>query len=549
MQLRRGTPKRQINLQNTFIAKWSNMISGFLIILIAIQLLFAIYHLTKLSFYQVLGWLTNAAILAGILYVKNNFFTLTKKGFNLAKQQVAPAKIEWPKGFFLIAGTSTGELLNRGHATGLEGNQPLFLKLPDACQNIMVVGGIGSGKTTRAINPFLHDVLKQEAGALIFDIKGDYKETVLKLAQKAGGVDVTVIGINGKGVNLLKGLNPETASSFLKSVFFLSGGSSGGETFWIDTATDLTKNALGVLKYLPEHYSLYGLYDYLFDEEKRDEFTAVARQNVLDLDQREERIFDTYIKYYENVFSRFDEKVKQGVLASVAQVLAPFQHPDLVDAFCTESENNADVRDILSGSIFVVDLPLATWGIGAKAVYTFIKLRFFNILQSRQADKTLNQDTPVCFICDEYQEIISASKVGISDLNFWDKSRSAKCIGIISTQSINSFRAAIGDNTLANTIMQNFRQKICFRTEDIDTIQYFASLAGKAEVQRLSENQNSKVSGLDMGSEGQSVSWQEKSMVDAQLIRQLEQNFALAFYNIDGQAYDDVIYLEPEFAE
>lgn len=51
-------------------------------------------------------------------------------------------------------------------------------------------------------------------------------------------------------------------------------------------------------------------------------------------------------------------------------------------------------------------------------------------------------------------------KEGLSDLNFWDKSRSSKTVGIISAQSVSSFYAAIGSWDVANTILQNFRQKL-----------------------------------------------------------------------------------------
>jgi len=48
---------------------------------------------------------------------------------------------------------------------------------------------------------------------------------------------------------------------------------------------------------------------------------------------------------------------------------------------------------------------------------------------------------------------------------FWDKSRSSGCVGIISAQGISSFYAAIGEHDLAAALLQNPRQTICFRTE------------------------------------------------------------------------------------
>ena len=48
-------------------------------------------------------------------------------------------------GLALAIGVTTGELYARGHQIGLAGNQWVWLKDDDACQNIVVMGGIGSG--------------------------------------------------------------------------------------------------------------------------------------------------------------------------------------------------------------------------------------------------------------------------------------------------------------------------------------------------------------------------------------------------------------------
>lgn len=39
------------------------------------------------------------------------------------------------------------------------------------------------------------------------------------------------------------------------------------------------------------------------------------------------------------------------------------------------------------------------------------------------------------------------------------------------TEGVSWFYAAIGDRNLADTVLQNFRQTICFRTEDRGTIE------------------------------------------------------------------------------
>jgi len=99
----------------------------------------------------------------------------------------------------------------------------MFLSLPDACQNVCVFGGVGSGKTTRIIQPYLQQILGQNAGALIFNVKGDFSRAVYQLAAETEK-EVVTIGVNQTPLNLLKGLTPEMAASFLKSAFYLSGG-------------------------------------------------------------------------------------------------------------------------------------------------------------------------------------------------------------------------------------------------------------------------------------------------------------------------------------
>ncbi|MGH7706917.1 MAG: hypothetical protein ACREM6_03140 [Vulcanimicrobiaceae bacterium] len=46
---------------------------------------------------------------------------------------------------------------------------------------------------------------------------------------------------------------------------------------------------------------------------------------------------------------------------------------------------------VLDGAIYLVALPLALYGLGAKTAYTFIKLRFFNLMQRRRFEKAWNQ--------------------------------------------------------------------------------------------------------------------------------------------------------------
>jgi len=462
--------------------------------------------------------------------------------------------------FGLFMGQTTGRLEDLNHSTAVARGQKLTLSLQDATQNILVLGGIGSGKTTRAMQPMLLQLLDQDCGGLIFDIKGDFGNSVETIARE---VHTRVDGIGpGYGtINLLAGLSPEMASSFLKSIFLLNSGKTI-DSFWIDTAAELCRNALGVLQVLDDKYSLDSLYSYIFEEESKLELDKLALSKLMEMpkDSSDARLLRSYQNYQESIFKGFDDKVKSGVRATIAQVLSPFNHPELIDTFCIDKASNTNLTDVLLGKVFIVNLPLSKWGLGAKVVYTLIKLKFFNIMQQRRSCADWNQVRPVFFMCDEYQEIVAANRDGLSDLNFWDKSRSSHTIGIISAQSISSFYAAIGNRETAAALLQNFRQRICFRTEDEETLKNLNQLAGSVDVIRkgLNETAQSSVSKSSMAlfesttTNGHSVSYThnfvEKSVISPQLVRSLGPNQAVALLSLDNHSCDDVVDTFPVYA-
>jgi type IV secretory pathway TraG/TraD family ATPase VirD4 len=393
---------------------------------------------------------------------------------------------------------------------------------------------------------------------LAFDIKGDYFQTLETLA-RAARRPVTTIGVGARPMNLLEGLTPEVAASFLKSALILAAGA--GDKFWIETATELSRNVLGVLSFFPEHYSLNGLYRWLFYPDWREEMAHSVERRALQLNEasmnEELRRLKCYFDYEATIFDKFDGKVKSNVLAQASEILSPFAQPELVDAFCTPSPECVRIESLLDGAVFLVNLPLAEFGLGAKTAYTFVKLRFFNLMQARRRRPESNQARTIVFLCDEYQEIVSCSKTGLSDLNFWDKSRSSGCVGIISAQGVSSFYAAIGEHDLANALLQNFRQTICFRTEDAATIDRVTRLLGQVEVELESQSrQRSRTarSGLNSGgasrsySKGSSLSPTMRSVINPQLFRLLEPDEAIAMLTIGGAAFDDILKMPALFA-
>lgn len=520
----------------------------------------------------------------------------------------------------LTVGTSTGKLLALGHGAAIRAGERVHLVGDEASQNILVLGGTGSGKTTRSLNNMCAEAALQDCGILALNVKGDWDLAFREIARRAGR-RVEEIGIGATPLNLLDGLSPEIAASYIKSALLLAGNTSGDNAFWNELATELARNVLGVLSFRPQHYTLTGLFNYLFVETFRtgvdDEVNAVYAQLTraagrpvpvaADPDTAASAIeaagipeatisgsctiapaephttllapaaeadddtqacdpqataaaeaalrrLERYANYYSGVFATFDEKVRNGVRAQLSQVLSLFTLPELEEAFCTPGVESALLERLVDGAVFLVNLPIQRYGLCAKTVYTFIKLRFFSVMNERRIQPAWNQTRSVVFICDEYQEIVSIAKDALSDLNFWSLSRSARTVGIISGQGIESFRAAIGNQSLTDAFLQNFRQKICYATEDEATIKFFTYLLGQVEVERENSSRSkSRSSGpnASTSSQSQSTSHQRQlqSTINPQFFRQLRRGEVLAVLSIGGEACDDVIATQPLYIE
>lgn len=450
--------------------------------------------------------------------------------------------------FGLFLGYSTGELLNRKHGAALVANQPITLNIKDASKNILVLGGIGGGKTKAAINPLLAQLLDQGCGGLIFDIKGDFKNGVMEFAERTQ-TNITTIGPDHQPINVIAGLTPDTASEYLRSGLMLHGSGGGQEKHWVNAATILAKSVLGILYFIPELYSLENLYHFLHDKDFKNDVNKKLVILKEQLNDKEKRLLDHYCQQYDALFTEANERYQKDVLSTLNEVLTNFADPNLADAFCATGADMPNMADVVNGAVFLVDMPLSRWGMAGKIIYMFIKLRYFNIVQQRRRKPEWNQTNPIFFMCDEYQEIVSWSQSStLSDLSFWDKAREANNIGIISAQSLSSFYSAINDVAVAKTILQNFRQKICFSTEDEETIKFFEYLMGTAETGRYGYGENAgkssgsqPLSSHSSNSKSTSLHFVDKAVIDPQLFRTLTQGQTIASLNINGQAMDDVL--------
>ena len=438
-----------------------------------------------------------------------------------------------------------------GHAAGIAAGADVTLDLPDAAKNIAVFGETGTGKTTRVLNHLLVQALDLDCGALIFDVRGDFHQTVSRAA-KLTGKTVQRVGVGGDGVlglNLLAGLTADTAAGFLEAAFRLLGQGQGDSGFWVSLAVTRCRHALSVLQHVPDAYTLKALHRYVFEEPYRTQALATAQEALAELQLRasEEggqeadltaRRLKASVEYELTVAPSYADKERSGLNRTIETALARFTDPELEDAFCAAGSAQADIADVLDGKVLVVNVPRERFKAAAAVVYLFVKERFFQALNARPSmDDGPRKTRPVLFFCDEYQQLCSPG-----DAHFFDTSRALNVVGIVASQSIEAYINALGDEHAAGALLANFANVIAFRSTE-RTMRYVAGKLGEVEVWREGYNAGK----TDVGwfsattNEGRSAALQRQTLLDPQIFRMLPPDRAVALLTVRGTAFDDVV--------
>ncbi|MFA5976545.1 MAG: type IV secretion system DNA-binding domain-containing protein [Elusimicrobiota bacterium] len=480
-----------------------------------------------------------------------------------AEWEAKPAKEKAYHGLWM--GYSAGLLAGRGHNYGISDTTlGAMLDPEDTYKNIIVFGSIGSGKTTRAINPLLKQVLSMDTGALIFDIKTDYVEEVQALCRMTDRT-YKVIGDGGVALNLIGGCSPDLAASFLESCFSAKGqGSGDSSSFFVQSAVELCRNCLLLMDLVGAEYTIRNLNKVIFNDEDRDALMEQlsAKFSANEFDEEQEIAAEMVVQFFKRNWADHDEKVAKSIRSTVSSVLSPLQSPGMVRAFSpTGGKEEADLPSMINdGEIFLVNIPRTKYGDGgSRYAYMLLKLGFMNMMRARTSRKDWNQTRPVAFVCDEYQAIIDP----ISDVDFWDKSRSTKTIGMVSMQGVSSMVQALGKDTTANAILQNFRQKLIFRTEDQATYGMIQSVLGQIDVLNVnrssghsdgvgtstsynSPRNNSTNQGWN---ENTSENWTRQELFGANDMRNLTTDQVLFIGNCGGTALDEVLNVQPLYVK
>lgn len=356
-------------------------------------------------------------------------------------------------------------------------DEDVFIKEKGLYQNILITGSIGSGKTSCAISNILDGFFKNKFGGLVIDIKGNYINQVKRIARKYNSEnDVVCISLTNDYVyNPLndKELSSSEMASVIKKVLFLiSKNGKETEPFWLDKAEEYIRDFITLIRaYNNGFVNFKEIHNLVIDKKYLEEKLKVIKSRILNNEFSDEELFNinSAILNICNDYLGLDSRTFGIIRSEITRMTSIFlSNSHICNKFCGEGKK----INFLSNHIYVLSLDISNNDKLSKIIATYLKLQF-----QRQILSNNSRDSPVFFICDEYQEICN-----FQDANFFSLSREYKCINVISMQSYSSLVNSLKDEYLSNVILQNCINKIWFRNDDDYTVKRIISQLGKERI-------------------------------------------------------------------
>ncbi|MGH7707880.1 MAG: TraM recognition domain-containing protein [Vulcanimicrobiaceae bacterium] len=360
------------------------------------------------------------------------------------------------------------------------------LSIEDLCRHTIIFGNSGSGKTTRAFNPMLLQILgRLDAGGFIIAAKAEAVHEAAEIATRAGREYLVIEPGSPVGLDLLTG-SPDVDSMYLRDAF---GRVTDDAKNWVDAAVTRCKNALRLLEAAgPQYYTFEALTSYIFDEAFASDTRIYVSEKVrtLPYDSDEAWTIREAIAYEEKRYNKFTPETRQAVQFAVSQLLEPLQDVQIAKTFARK-RNLVSIDAVFAGKVIILHVPRSRYERAAQAIYTLAKRRFFTAVENRRANPLLNQDRPVVFGVDEYQLCISES-----DVQSLGTIRSAGCMVLATTQGVSSLYSVLARNQV-DAALQNFTNKLFFKTDDDETL----SSLGRARRGTGTSNETDQLLGMN----------------------------------------------------
>ena len=377
----------------------------------------------------------------------------------------------------------------------------------DAIEGNLILGGLGSGKTSGSGKWFAEHYLKNDFGMLVMTAKRSEKDLWVKYCKKySREKDLVIFSPDSNQYfnffdYVSNGDNKNITHNIVDVIMDVikTGNQNGHEAdkeFWVNSLQELIVHAVELclitknkkLKHISQIVqSAPRNMEQLNNPKWRQSSKCFrllehsARQlkdqsdtpKVNEIRERLAKIDD----YFLNRFLHLSEKTRSIILQYFTGFADRFLRYPLLELF--SSKTTVTPRDTIKRKIVVIDLPILVYGKIGRDAQLLWKFLWQQEMQKR---KIIPSSRPVCLWADEFQFLVNPEK----DVQFQSIAREYRACTVYITQNIPNFQINCGSGEIGKTrfkaLAGNLGTKIFHANADMETNTYSADLIGKSYI-------------------------------------------------------------------
>ena len=385
----------------------------------------------------------------------------------------------------------------------------------NAVENVLIAGGIGSGKTSATGFALAMSYLTAGFGALILCAKPEEPLLWRRYCEVAGRLndliefgpqypwrfDPLAFELSRAGTGAGQTENLVQLFSALLDLGEKDAGRGGGkegEQYWRKAVLQLLRNLIDLIVLATGQISVPGLYRLAvstassLDQVRSPEWKSRSYcfRLLTEADKRpktdsQKRDFELVADYFLCEFPALSDKTRSVILSTFTSMADVLNRGVLRDLFTQGS--NIDPTATEQGKIIVVAMPLKEYGQVGLYAAALWKYAFQKSIERRDVAKS---PRPVVLWQDEGQFFLLPS----TDFLFTSTSRSARVSSVLLTQSISGVIATLGGGPAgkaeADAYLSNYGTKIFHANTDTASNEYAANLIGRCKQFMINANSN-----------------------------------------------------------
>jgi type IV secretory pathway TraG/TraD family ATPase VirD4 len=203
------------------------------------------------------------------------------------------------------------------------------------------------------------------------------------------------------------------------------------------------------------------------------------------------------VKHFEVFYLNLkSEGQSEGEIATIANFLAPYQHPAVADVFCSDQPDTLKMEEVDLGKKICLSMS-EEYARERKYIFTILKLLFYQHglrrldLKARDERAFWGKNLLV-LVGEEFQDVVTASDGGMSDYTVSAKIREANVSLLVLTQSQTSLLPPHKNKDQAHVLTLNLRNRMIYRAADEECAKRSADFIGKRKVQKRSRSTGHK---------------------------------------------------------